>query len=167
MGFFIRDKGRLIFLQQNQFFWSRQQVLRAPKFEGTHLQKKKVVHLHRSTKHPDWEREQHAEPFVLRRHPQCIVLGRPMALPPGHRNLGAFSLALRRPSFSEIQEPTGEGRLLVADDSNLSRVTIQRQTFFLGGEFFYFLDEANPFRAPSPLPILNPGNFVPKTGFQW
>ena len=25
----------------------------------------------------------------------------------------------------------------------------------------------NPFRAPNPLPILNPSNFVPKTGFQW
>ena len=23
----------------------------------------------------------------------------------------------------------------------------------------------NPFRAPEPLPILNPSNFVPKTGF--
>ena len=27
--------------------------------------------------------------------------------------------------------------------------------------------DVNPFRAPNPLTILNPGNFVPKTGFQW
>ena len=30
-----------------------------------------------------------------------------------------------------------------------------------------FLVFVNPFRAPSPLPILNPSNFVPKTDFQW
>ena len=35
-------------------------------------------------------------------------------------------------------------------------------TFFFGimSEFL------NPFRAPEPLPILNPSNFVPKKGFK-
>ena len=32
--------------------------------------------------------------------------------------------------------------------------------------FFCIRGLLNPLRAPEPLPILNPSNFVPKTGFQ-
>ena len=53
-----------------------------------------------------------------------------------------------------------------------------RRPWWVGGPFrpwesFFVLWEMNslflflnPFRAPEPLPILNPSNFVPKNGFQ-
>ena len=138
MGFFIRDKGRLIFLQQNQFFWSRQQVLRAPKFEGTHLQKKKVVHLHRSTKHPDWEREQHAEPFVLRRHPQCIVLGRPRwPCPLGIEILACFPSHSGAPPSRRFRSPPAKAASFLRTTA-ICRVLRYRGRLFLGGGVFSF-----------------------------
>ena len=39
--------------------------------------------------------------------------------------------------------------------------------FFLARADYRFFERGlNPFRAPEPLPILNPSNLSPKTGFQ-
>ena len=62
--------------------------------------------------HADWEREQHAEP-TCHAEMRYITIGRPSALPPDF--LSCY-LSHQRPSFSDIQELAGKGRLHATDD---------------------------------------------------
>ena len=65
-----------------------------------------------SCSHPDWAREQQAEP-ACHAAMSYIALGRPPALPDDV--LSRFP-SHQRPSFSEIQELAGKGRLYTTDD---------------------------------------------------
>ena len=62
--------------------------------------------------HTDWEREQQAEP-ACHAAMRYIILGRPPALPAGF--LSSFP-SHQRPSFAEIQELAGKGRLHTTED---------------------------------------------------
>ena len=62
--------------------------------------------------HADWEREQQAEP-KCHASMHYITIGRPPALPPDF--LSCYP-SRKRPSFSDIQELAGTGRLQTTDD---------------------------------------------------